>query len=125
MTAIVELSSGQMIDLSGCLALNTSADSQYQLFLKGFQKPIDLSESDGLQLKQLLEERSASRGFVVRSVEEQQQINQVAMEKLQAMIDRQEQGKPSDAAEKFFQDFQKIVDEHRPAGKKLFSLGLP
>jgi hypothetical protein len=44
MTAIVELSSGQMIDLSGCLALNTSADSQYQLFLKGFQKPIDLSE---------------------------------------------------------------------------------
>jgi hypothetical protein len=121
MTAIVELSSGQMIDLSGCLALNTSADSQYQLFLKGFQKPIDLSESDGLQLKQLLEERSASRGFVVRSVEEQQQINQVAMEKLQAMIDQQEQGKPSAEAEKFFQDFQKIVDEHRPAGKKLFS----
>jgi hypothetical protein len=121
MSAIVELSSGQMIDLSGCLALNTSADSQYHLFLKGFQQPIELSESDGLQLKQLLEERSAPRGFVVRSDEEQQQINQVAMVKLQAMIDRRTQGMPSAEAEKFFQDFQEIVDEHRPAGKKLFS----
>jgi hypothetical protein len=121
MVAIVELSSGQIIDLSGCLALNTSTDSHYQLFLKGFQQPIELSESDGLQLKQLLEERSAPRGFVVRSIEEQRQINQVAMEKLQVMIDRREQGSPSAEAEKFFQDFQKIVDEHRPAGKKLFS----
>jgi hypothetical protein len=41
--------------------------------------------------------------------------------KLQAMIDRREQGKPSAEVEKFFQDFQEIVDEHRPAGKKLFS----
>ncbi len=121
MTAIVELSSGQMIDLSGCLALSASTDSQYQLFLKGFKQPIKLSESDGLQLKELLEERSVPRGFVVRTVEEQQQINQVAMEKLQVMIDRRERGKPSAEAEKFFQDFQEIVDEHRPAGKKLFS----
>jgi hypothetical protein len=121
MATIVELSSGQMIDLSGCLALNTSADSQYQLFLKGFQQPIELSESDGLQLKQLLEEHSAQRGFVARSVEEQWQINHVAMEKLQAMINRREQAQPSAEAEKFFQDFQEIVDEHRPAGKKLFS----
>jgi hypothetical protein len=121
MTVIVKLSSGQIIDLSGCLALNTSADSQYQLFLKGFQQPIELSESDGLQLNQLLEEHSAPRGFVVRSIEEQRQINQTAMEKLQVMIDRREQGSPSAEAEKFFQDFQEIVDEHRPAGKKLFS----
>jgi hypothetical protein len=121
MISIVELSSGQMIDLSGCLALSASTDSQYQLFLKGFQQPIELSESDGLQLKELLEERSVPRGFVVRTVEEQQQINQVAMEKLQMMIDRGEQGKPSAEAEKFFLDFQEIVDEHRPAGKKLFS----
>jgi hypothetical protein len=63
MTAIVELSSGQMINLSGCLALNASTDNHYQLFLKGFQQPIELSESDGLQLKQLLESRSVPRGF--------------------------------------------------------------
>jgi hypothetical protein len=121
MTAIVELSSGQMIDLSGCLALNASVDSQYQLFLKGFQQPIELSESDGLRLKQLLKERPVPREFVVRTLEEQRQINQVAMKKLQMMIDRGEHGEPSDEAEKFFQDFQEIIDEHRPAGKKLFS----
>jgi hypothetical protein len=118
---MVKLPSGQMVELSGCLALSALPDNRYQLFLKGFEQPIVLAESDGLQLRQLLEERSKPRGFVVRSQEEQWEINRAAMAKLQVMMDQRRQGEPSEEAEKFFEDFKEIVDAHRPAGQKLFS----
>jgi hypothetical protein len=47
--------------------------------------------------------------------------NQKAIEKLRQIMERDKHVQPSPEAEKFFEDFKAIVDEHRPVGKKLFA----
>jgi hypothetical protein len=122
MKTTVELPSGQIIDLSGFISLKPSTQSNYELILAGYDRPLDLSQSDAITLKQLLTNKSApqQQGFPVYSESEQLQRNQL-MAKLQTIIDRDRQQHSSIEAEKFFEDVQQIMDDNRPVGKKLFS----
>jgi hypothetical protein len=121
MKTTVQLPSGQIVDLSKCISLKPSTHSDYELILSGYDRPIDLSQSDGIQLKQLLTENVSQPAFAVYSETEQLQRNQIAMQRLQAIIDRDRQQDSSIEAEHFFEDLQQIMDENRPVGKKLFS----
>jgi hypothetical protein len=93
MKTTVELPSGQIIDLSGFISLKPSTQNNYELILAGYDRPIDLSQSDAITLKQLLTNKSApqQQGFPVYSESEQLQRNQIAMAKLQTIIDRDRQ----------------------------------
>jgi hypothetical protein len=126
----VELPSGQIIDLSGFISLKPSTQiesgdtthSNYELILAGYDRPLDLSQSDAATLKQFLTNQSTlQQGFPVYSESEQRQRNQIAMAKLQKIIYRDRQQHSSIEAEQFFEDLQQIMDENRPVGKKLFS----
>jgi hypothetical protein len=121
MKTTVELPSGQIVDLAKCISLKPSAHSDYELILAGYDRPIDLSQSDGIQLKQLLTAKGSQPAFAVYSETEQLQRNQTAMQRLQTIIDRDRQQASSIKAEQFFEDLQQIMDENRPTGKKLFS----
>ena len=122
MKTTVELPSGQIIDLSGFISLKPSTQSNYELILAGYDRPIDLSQSDAIKLKQLLNKSAPQQhSFPVYSESEQLQRNQIAMAKLQTIIDRDRQQHSSIEAEKFFEDVQQIMDDNRPIGKKLFS----
>jgi hypothetical protein len=114
----VELPSGQIINLAGFISLKPSTQivsgdptpSNYELILAGYDRPIDLSQSDAVQLKQLLTNKSyLQKGFPVYSESEQLQRNQIAMAELQTIIDRDRQQNSSVEAEKFFEDLQQNI----------------
>ena len=84
----VELPSGQVLDLSRCLALRPAKDDEYELLMEGYQQSIHLSTLDAVQLKKLLITR---REIPVWSPVEQQKRNELAMKKLQEIIDRDQQ----------------------------------
>lgn len=121
MKTTVQLPSGQIVDISKCISLKQSTHSNYELILSGYDRPIDLSQPDGIQLKQLLTANISQPAFAVYAETEQLQRNQTALHKLQAIIDRDRQQDSSIEAEHFFEDLQQIMDENRPTGKKLFS----
>ena len=114
----VELPSGQVLDLSRCLTLRPAKDDEYELLMEGHQQSIHLSTPDATRLKKLLVTR---REIPVWSPVEQQKRNELAMKKLQEIIDRDQQKPYSPEAEQFFEEFQQLVDEQRPIGQKLFS----
>lgn len=120
MKTTVELPSGQIIDISRCISLKLSDHSDYELILAGYDRPIDLSQSDGIQLKQILTEKDSQPAFAVYSESEQLQRNQAAIQQLRTIIDQDRQQDSSIEAEHFFEDLQQIMDENRPIGKKLF-----
>jgi hypothetical protein len=114
----VELPSGQILDLSRCIFLRLAKDNEYELMMEGYQQSIQISTPDALRLKQLL---IARKDIPVWSPAQQQERNEAAMQKLQEIIDRDKDKSYSTEAQSFFEEFQKIVDEQRPIGQKLFS----
>ena len=84
----VELPSGQVLDLSRCLALRPAKDDEYELLMEGYQQSIHLSTLDAVQLKKL---RITRREIPVWSPVEQQKRNELAIKKLQEIIDRDQQ----------------------------------
>jgi hypothetical protein len=114
----IELPSGQILDLSRCITLTIGNDNSYELIMEGYHQSLPISMIDALRLKQIL---LARKEIPVWTPAEQQERNKIAMEKLQVMIDQDSTRTFSPEAEKFFEEFQKTVDEQRPEGQKLFS----
>jgi hypothetical protein len=81
----VELPSGQILDLSRCIILRSAKDDEYELLMDGYQQSIQISTSDAARLKQLLITR---KDIPVWTPVQQQARNEMAMQKLQEIIDR-------------------------------------
>jgi hypothetical protein len=114
----VELPSDQILDLSRCIFLRLAKDNEYELLMEGYQQSIHISTPDALRLKQLLITR---KDIPVWSPSQQQERNEMAMQKLKEIIDRDKDKFYSPEAQSFFEEFQQVVDEQRPIGQKLFS----
>jgi hypothetical protein len=117
----VELPSGQILDLDRCISLRPNTTNNYELILEGYPHSIEISAPDALKLKQLLKSSVRAGIFTTRTETEQIQRNLLAAEKLRAIIDRDRQQQPSIEAAEFFEEFKRIMDEHRPVGSKLYS----
>ena len=113
----VELPSGQILDLSRCIFLRLAKDNEYELLMDGYQQSIQISTPDALRLKQLLITR---KDIPVWSPAQQQERNEIAMQKLQEIIDRDKDKSYSSEAQSFFEGFQQRVDAQRPIEQKLF-----
>jgi hypothetical protein len=85
--------------------------------MEGYQQSIHISIPDALRLKQLLITR---KDIPVWSPVQQQERNEMAMRKLQEIIDRDKDKSYSPEAQSFFEEFKERVDEQRPIGQKLF-----
>jgi hypothetical protein len=114
----VELPSGQLLDLSRCITLWPLHNQEYELLMEGCSQPLKISRADAMQLKQVLIDRPQ---IPVWSPAEQQVRNQAALQKLQEMIDGNQNRPCTPEAQQRFDEFQQLIDEQRPVGQKLFA----
>jgi hypothetical protein len=86
--------------------------------MEGYQQSIHISTPDAVRLKQLLITR---KDIPAWSPSQQQECNEMAIQKLKEIIDRDKDKSYSPEAQSFFEEFQQRVDEQRPIGQKLLS----